>query len=266
MEGHAWEAAVSRLRQRGVPAVNLAFQGGSPANTYAILRLFARRHIAPRAILFNVNMKEFNPVDPAFATLYPAISDVAADTLSPSERTALKVLPKPRTIDAAADRALSSFWMLYGMRADIRERLFGDADLASAIKARINILSGEAARTEAAHRPTAERFLGTYDLTPLAPGNVQFDFLIKAADLIAAQHWRAYAILTPTNHGLLHEYIDVPEYQANLRTLTRTLRQRGIRVLNYDARFRPSEFIDNDHLTAAGNARLAQMLKGALAR
>jgi len=89
---------------------------------------------------------------------------------------------------------------------------------------------------------------------------VQYDFLANTAELTVTPHWRAVAILTPTNHGLLHQYIDVPDYSANLQILRRALERRGVRVLNYDSAFAPNEFIDNDHLTAAGNARLADML------
>ena len=44
------------------------------------------------------------------------------------------------------------------------------------------------------------------------------------------------------------------------------LERAGIRVLDLDAAFRADEFIDNDHLTAEGNARLARLLAAAADR
>jgi hypothetical protein len=74
------------------------------------------------------------------------------------------------------------------------------------------------------------------------------------------------AFMTPTNHQLLHEYIDIPEYRANGTFLKRLLEGRGVRVLDLDATFPASAFLDNDHLTAAGQQRLATRLHALLGR
>jgi hypothetical protein len=260
----ASETATERLARRGVAVTNLSFEGGSMVNTYAMLRVMSARGAAPRAVVFNVNVKEFNAADSAYRTLYPAVETLAWDVLTPQERGLLKQT-RPQSSDAAVDRGLSRWWGLYGMRAEMRELLFGAPDAATAIRGVLGDASGRNARTEAAHRPTAERFLGTYDLAPLAGDNVEVVFLRKTVALLAAAGIPAVAILTPANHALLHDYIDVPDYDAQLRYIRAALGPR-VRVLDYDRAFASAEFIDNDHLTAAGNARLADMLYPVLPR
>ena len=149
---------------------------------------------------------------------------------------------------------------MYGMRADLRYALFGDVDAAHAFEAWIERRSGAAANIAAAHRPTPDRFEGTYDLSPIDASNVSMTFLGDTIALVRAEHVRAFAILTPTNHTLLHEYIDTPEYDRNLASVHRALAAGGVSVLDYDRRFGAPEFIDNDHLTAPGNRRLAALL------
>jgi hypothetical protein len=86
-------------------------------------------------------------------------------------------------------------------------------------------------------------------------------FLEDTGALLRAERIPAYAVLTPTNHTLLHDYIDVPEYTQQLSYVARVLRAYGIVVLNYDRAFSAAEFLDNDHLTAAGNVHLAALLR-----
>ena len=252
-------SAVSLLAKRGVPVVNLSFEGGSMANTYALLKLMELRHIQPHAVVFNVNVKEFNAADSAYRTLYPGVERAVWGTLSPAQRDRLKPT-QTTSFDGRVDARLSGIWALYGMRSDVRELLFGQADAVTAVKSVVNDLSGETARADAAHAPTPDRFLGTYDLAPLTDANVEVAFLHDTVAQLNAMHLSALAILTPANHTLLHDYIDVPEYEAQLRYLGDILRRGGVRVVNYDRAFPSSDFLDNDHLTVAGNAKLAQQL------
>lgn len=255
----AQDAAGTLLDQRGYPIANFSFEGGSMVNTYAMLRLLQARDARPARVVFNINVKEFNVADSAYNTLYPGLETLAWPLLSPAER-ALLVQTQKATLDARMDRALARVWLLYGMRSDIREELFDQPDAASAVQDEIETISGTKARSAAAHRPTADKFLGTYDLTPLSATNVEVIFLRKTIALLHAWHVPAIAILTPTNHALLHDYIDVPDYQSQLAYL-RKLCGTGVRVLDLDRAFAADEFLDNDHLTAGGNQRFAVMLE-----
>ena len=255
----AREAAVSRLRAAGRPWVNLAYEGGSPANTYAMLRVLRAAEVRPAAIVFNVNLKEFNPADSAYRTLYPAVERLAWERLAADERA--KLVPvTPQTLDARLDRAVAAVWTAYAMRADLRDALFGAADAARAVQAALERVDGTAARAAAAHRPSPDRFEGTYDLSPLDAGNVSVFFLRRALAEARATGAPVYAVLTPTNHALLHDFIDVPEYGVQLAYVRALVRASGAHVLDYDGVFSQDAFIDNDHLTAAGNARLARRL------
>jgi hypothetical protein len=254
------QAAVSKLRDAGMPVVNLSYEGGSTPNTYALLRLVFAAGAVPRAVVFNINSKEFNAADSAYQTLYPAVEQLAWPLLSTSD-TSLLHGTQPATLDARIDRFLGRFWTLYGMRVDVREQLFGAVDAATALANVQHVLSGEARREADAHRPTPDRFLGTYDLEPLDESNTGVVFLERSLALLRERHVRAYAILSPTNHTLLHDYIDVPEYRRNLDYLAKIAARGGARVLDYDRTFAANDFIDNDHLTAAGNLKLATMLR-----
>lgn len=256
------KAAVTLLRRRGLAVENLSFEGGSPPNTYAMLRILSANGVRPRQVVFNVNQKEFNPADSAYQTLHPSVELVGWTALGHGERALLKST-QPAHPDAL-QHAIESTWALYGMRTDLREALFGDVDAVHALQTAIEGVSGARARRLAAHRPTAQLFEGTYDLTPLDPSNVGFRFLRRIADMLRQQNIPAVAILTPTNHTLLHDYIDSPEYAANLRATRRLLESNGIAVLDLDRAFPASEFLDNDHLTEAGNSRLAAVLRAAL--
>jgi hypothetical protein len=230
-----------------------------------MLRLITADRVRPYAVVFNVNLKEFNAADSAYQTLYPALEqDVWAD-LDPADRALLKQTQSATTIDKRVDRFLAGFWALYGMRSDIRDALFGQADAASAVQYAINSASGELKRSAEAHVPSPDKFLGTYDLSALTDSNVEVVFLKRLGLLLRAEGIRAYAILTPQNHTLLHDYIDAPEYQAQLAYVRGALSKDGVRVLDYDHAFSQADFLDNDHLTAAANRRLASMLNSEIA-
>jgi len=258
-------AGISLLRRKGCDCRNLSFEGGSPANTYAMLRALLAAGAAPSAVVFNVNQKEFNPIDSAYRKLHPSVAAFAWQLLSPDERGLLDT-PAADDFNARLDRSVAAHWKLYGLRSDLREVLFGDVDAAHALNRVLQRASGAKARQDAAHRPTAERFEGTYDLTPLSqsPDNVSLTFLRKTADLLAERHIRSFAVLTPTNHALLHAYVDAPVYDENLRYVKTLMERRGITVLDYDRSIPAAQFFDNDHLTANGNRSFAELMSGAI--
>lgn len=259
----ARDAALSKLRAAGYKVTNLSFEGGSMANTYAMLRLMEVRGDLPRAVVFNVNLKEFNAADSAYQTLYPGLEAAVWPYLNGTDKHLLKKTQKDDA-NARLDRGLGRYWMLYGLRSDIRDQLFGSRDAATALQNQIFKISGEAARASAQHVPTPDRFLGTYDLEPISPTNVELVYLKKTVALLRRHRVPATAILTPTNHVLLHDYIDVPEYQAQLSTVSAVLAGSNVRILNFDHEFSGGEFIDNDHLTIVGNKKLAAKLRGSL--
>jgi hypothetical protein len=253
------ESAVGTLNAQDPSWHNLAYVGGSPVNTLAMIRILLAAGIRPREIIFNVNQKQFNVEDSAYQKLYPSVEEVAWGLTPVSDRSELvPVLEETR--DARIDRALSTIWQMYGMRSDLRDALFGTSDAAHALQDAVEHASGAKRETDTEHRPTPDKFEGTYDLTPLAKGNVNFDALGEIGAILQRERIPALAILTPTNHRLLHDYIDVPDYGRNLERTRRQLQRYGVRVLNLDARFPADDFIDNDHLTARGNAAFAGIL------
>jgi hypothetical protein len=255
------DSAVSILRTNGCDCRNLSFEGGSPANTYAMLRLLLASGSTPRMIVFNVNQKEFNPSDSAYRTLHPSVEALSWNLLNDPERAALNAHP-PHDWNGNVDAVIARTWVLYGLRSDVRETLFGDVDAVHAVQALIEDKTGARTRKARAHEATADRFEGTYDLTPLdhESDNVGAAFLRRIGELTRSRGIPAVALLTPTNHRLLHEYIDAPAYAANLLYTRRLLTHYGVTVVDLDRSTPADEFLDNDHLTEAGNRRLAARL------
>ncbi len=253
-------AAVSLVAAKTGCCVNLSYVGGSPVNSLAMLHVILAAGVRPRAVIFNVNQKQFNTADSAFRRLYPAVEQLAWPLLSQTERA--WIAPSlADTADAKIDRGLATIWQLYGMRADLRDALFGDADAASALATIVRRASGAAATEAADHAPTPDKFEGTYDLQPLGRSNTSYAAVQDLATLLRQRHIPAYAILSPTNHTLLHDYIDDPAYRDNVRTVAHDLRALGVRVFDLDRAMPAADFIDNDHLTIAGNRRLADILE-----
>jgi len=260
------QSAVSLLRAGGLPARNLAFQGGSPVNLYALLRLMLSEGVHPSTVVFNVNQKEFSPADSAYRTVHPSLNALAGSLFTPGERGLLDQTGPQRSFEHALDSEMTAHWKLYALRSDLREAIFDQIDAVHAADDFVQTLSGAKARGDAAHRPTAAQFEGTYDLSPLDEQNVSLQFLRKSIRLLRHERIRSIAILTPTNHALLHDYIDAPEYRSNLARTRALLEQSGVQVIDLDRAFAPAEFLDNDHLTVAGNRHLAAVLRNVLAR
>jgi len=258
----AKDAAMSVLRGRyGNPdVVNLSFQGGSPENNYVLMRSMFAGGVRPRLVLFNVNLKEFNPADPSYRRLLPAVEEGNRSNLDSDDRHLLQISEKSRALNAVLDEYVGRYWQLYHLRSDIKQAIFGQDDMARWLTGRVEDVTGANARRAAAHKPTPDRFIGTYDLTPLGASNIAFQYFEKTARLFQANRIRAVAFLTPTNHKLLHDFIDTPEYDDNIRAIERAAARYGIVTLNLDRAIPAGEFIDNDHLTVQGNERLAQLL------
>jgi hypothetical protein len=185
-------------------------------------------------------------VDAGYKRLLPGVAEDAGPLLSPADLALLQ--PAPGTFGGPLERTLASWWLLYAMRADLRDLYF----------------SGE--RDVPFQRPTPELYEGTYDLTPLGDANVGVHFLERTVDALHRARIPVLAFLTPTNHTLLHDYIDGRGYRANVLFLERALARHGARVLNLDRAFPAPLFIDNTHLTAAGQRRLAERLAPLLRR
>lgn len=245
---HTGDTAVAILNGSGCRCVNLAFKAGSPANDYALVRLLLDAGVRPRLIVLEINQRAFNPDDSSYKNLYPAIAALADPSLSAQDRVRFGIVAQPPTPAAKLDAFLSSAWLVYGMRADLRALLTGDVDPLPA-------------------KPlTIDDYLGTYDLAPLDEQNLSVVYLEKLLDLLRSRRIPVLAYLTPTNHRLLHDLIDVPAYRANGAYLERIVARYGGRVVDLDAAFPSSEFFDSSHLTKAGQQHLAAVLSRAIAQ
>ena len=242
------ETAASILAAQGCACRNFSFKTGSPPNYYALVRLFQEYRIRPKALVLEVNQKALNEADPAYRKLHPTLATLAAPLLGGGDRAMLEPPPQPGPFERWLDQTLSPMWLLYAMRADIRTTLYGDPDAVTV------------------QHPTPDLYEGTYDLTPLTEKNVGVHFLEETVDYARAAGVPVIAFMTPTNHVLLHEFIDSPQYRKNGLFLRGLLEKRGARVLDLDTAFRADEFFDNAHLRPPAQRRLAAIIARALAR
>lgn len=241
------ETAIAILRGRGCDCINLGFKAGNSANDYALVRLFSTYGVHPKLVVLEINQRSLNPADQSYKSLHPAIAALAGPLLSPGDREALSQPSTTLDFRGRFESALSRAWVVYAMRADLRALLNGDVDALPKQKM------------------TADQFMGTYDLSPLDEKNVGVTYLEKTIDLLHQQGIRVVAFMTPTNHALLHEYIDDPAYFANDEYLRHLLQKRGVPTIDLDRAFPAGEFIDNAHLTKQGQARLADTLSSRIA-
>ena len=235
--------AVAILAARGCACTNLAFKSGNPPNDYALARAFHERGVRPRLVVIEVNQRVLSEADPEYRTLHPGVAALATAYLTGADRAALDIPRANGGIGGTLDEAAARASLLYAMRSDIREVLYHDD------------------RESPPQRVTAAQFEGTYDLSPLTARNAGVRYLERTVASLRADGISVIAFLTPTNHLLLHEYIDSGAYEANGTFLRRLLERSGARVLDLDRAFPAHEFIDNDHLTVAGQRRLAAILE-----
>ena len=252
------DATVARLAalHPGETYLNLSYEGGSIVNSLFALRFALARGVRPAAVIVNLNSKEFNPADSAYKRLHPALERAVAAQLTAHDRSLLTLLAPPTFADRL-DTLVAGVWAVYRHRIDIRVALFGFDDFAGFAVDRLHRFSGEQQRYERIHRPTADAFLGTYDLEAIAPDNVEATYLRELRAELVRHRIPAVAFLTPTNHALLGGTIDDPAYAENLSRIARAMRGPGIRVVDLDRLDVGPHFIDNDHLDAAGSRLLA---------
>jgi hypothetical protein len=242
------QTAIGILASRHCDCLNLSFKASSPPNYYALVRLLQQYHVRPKLVVLEANQSVLTKANKAYATLHPALAALAGPLLSADDRKTLGLQTSGSDFTRGLDKLLSSLWEPYAFRADLRETLDPTPDALPA------------------QPPTADTFYAEYDLTPLDDTNVGVHYLEETVDALHAARIPVLAIMTPTNHELLHEYIDGPEYRANVTYLTRLFEARGARVLNLDRAFPASSFYDSAHLKPAAQVRLAQILQREISR
>ncbi|HTV93170.1 MAG TPA: hypothetical protein VMG98_10675 [Verrucomicrobiae bacterium] len=257
-------AAILQTSDQSTRIVDLAYEGGSTVNDDVMLRALRRVGVRPATVIANVNIKEFNPGDSAYSTLHPSLERLSEHALTPGDSNVLDLHFRNSDLNRILNDDVESIWRFYALRSDLREQLFGSDDAAGALLALVHGVTGERETEAALHVPTPDRFLGTYDLTPIGADNVAFTYYRSFVDRLCRNRIPSLLFLTPTNHQLLHEYIDDPNYDANLARLEHIPHCSGVRILNWDRAIPPRYFLDNDHLNPEGQRRLAQLISRAL--
>jgi hypothetical protein len=257
-------AAMLQASDPQTRVVDLAYEGGSTVNDAVMLRTLQRAGVRPTTVIANINIKEFSPGDSAYSTLHPSLERLSEPALTAGDANSLALHFRNGDINQALNDGVEKLWRFYALRSDIREQLFGSDDAAGALAAILHRWTGESATEAAQHAPTPDRFLGTYDLSPIGSDNVAFEYYRSFVDTLCRDRIRSLLFLTPTNHQLLHEYIDDPAYDANLARLEHIPHCSDVRIVNWDRAIPSRDFLDNDHLNPAGQQQLARLISGAL--
>lgn len=266
------DTAVARLRERfpRTPIVNAAYEAGSPLNSDFLIRYLLSERLYPRAVLFDLNLLSFNQFGKTYDALNPALETLASPSvLEPFDQNRLRLARPVKAraeVWSRADDYLETHWALYGSRVDIHQALFGDADAATALHNHLDALVQASTLNQRDALEPSTPYAEMYDLTPLSPNNIAYAYTQHLLSILAANRIPTIAIITPANHILLHNYIDVPAYDANLRGLETLCHRYGAAVVNLDRRIPPNEFIDNTHLTKMGNGALAHAIAPDIAR
>ncbi len=257
-------AAILQAGDPQTRVVDLAYEGGSTVNDDVMLRALERAGVRPTTVVANINVKEFNPGDSAYSTLHPSLEQLSQAALTPSDESSLALHFSNSDLNRALNDDIERLWRFYALRSDLREQFFGSDDAAGALVALVHRMTGENTTEAELHVPSPDRFLGTYDLSPIGSANVAFKYYRSFVDALCRNRIPSLLFLTPTNHRLLHEYIDAPEYDENLARLEHIPHCSNVQIVNWDRAIPSRDFLDNDHLNPAGQRRLAQLIRGAL--
>ncbi len=237
------DTAVAVLDERGCACRNLAYKHAGPANFYALVRILQGYGIRPRAVVIEVNREVFSPDTAGYRSLAGPVAQLSAPFVTAEDRATF--VSARAGLHAQLDRALASLSLLYAMRLDIREAIYGDNDPAP---------------------PPLDPQLGRllYDLPQLDEKNVSVRYLEKTVALLRAAGTPVVAFLVPVNHAAIDGLVDRARFRANSRYLEGVLARGGAHVLDLESSFTAGEFVDEAHLNAQGQRRLASILANAL--
>ena len=148
-------------------------------------------------------------------------------------------------LHAQLDRALASLSLLYAMRLDIREAIYGDNDPAP---------------------PPLDPQLGRllYDLPQLDEKNVSVRYLEKTEPCCVLPVRPSSPSGAGQQDHAIDGLVDRARFRANSRYLEGVLARGGAHVLDLESGFTAGEFVDEAHLNAQGQRRLASILANAL--
>ncbi|MFO0576669.1 MAG: hypothetical protein U1A78_21905 [Polyangia bacterium] len=277
-------AALRRLAA-GLAALPAAAAGAPEASVSASGH--GRR---PLVILLSSNVLFYSQRHRQPALLFPCLGDWLDDEPELRARLGLPAPAAGALLDRIERRltvALTRGLYLFQQRRRVSERLFGGDGLPprQALRERLvasaRRLHGSPSPSTAGedvalrNRPWSERglkpsqFRAHYDLVP--PGAPEATNLLASAHL--ARYLGAHPELPVTvvelaqNHALVGPWTASPAYAALQDGLAARFTAAGVRVLRYDRHpaLRSNDFIDQDHLSAEGNRRLAALLAADLA-
>lgn len=264
---------------RPVRVTSLGRGGAHAADQLAALRqLQGALGPAPRrlALVVSTNVIFFSRRHAAPPMLYPCLAEHLAGE---AEVPALLRLPAPPSaLERGLTRWLTRNVYLLQQRRRLGEALFGgpprDAlrERALGLLGRLG-LRGQAAAAPAVTDPntpwterglSAAQFAASYDfIPPLSKEAINFQVtrrLGAALGELARGGVPVLAALVPQNHGLLGPLAAGPAYDEVSMAAQAAFQIAGVPFRSYDGLVEHGLFTDLDHLTAAGNARLAALL------
>lgn len=263
--------------QRPVRVFSLAAGGAHASDVYGLVRrLLVRLEATPAqtrnlVVVLSSNVVFFSRRQSQPTMLAPCLLDGIRDAYPLRRQLSLPVEPSP--LERRLASWLASHFYLYQQRRKLAESWFGgpprQALRESLQRGLRRGLTPDEPR-ELGNRSwrlrglSGESYAPNYDFIPPASKDA---LNYRATEELAAWLGRhpelpVLVMLNPQNHALVGAYTRRAEYQALTAAIESSFRGQGVRYVSYDRDpgISPEMFLDNDHLTAAGNRALARKI------
>jgi len=234
-------------------------------------------------VVANVNYKNFGAWDLAVPLRFKDFYDASLDRIAGADAAArLDVPVQPPAMSGRMDRALGDLWFFYRNRDLVRATLFGQHPrkvvksyyqvfVKTGVRGSIDRWRRRGAKSDWSQTrwdPWALNVLRDYyRVAPLTSANPVFAFVEPLVRLGREKGLVVALFANPMNREFFdkNRLVDWAIYVDNQQSLRAAVERAGGIYLDYTDVIPPSEFLDNDHLTAAGSRRLAARLAADLA-
>jgi hypothetical protein len=248
---------------------NLSMGGARAADVYGALRRMQQRLAAQPhrhddrlddlVVVLSSNLIFFSRRHSQPPMLFPCLLDDVRDAEALRRRLALPAPPPAG--ERYLSQLLSRHLYLFQQRRRLAEFCFGGAPRPMLRERLKRGLSAGAATTT---QPIDyARYAPNYDFIPLdSPGAVNRQVSEELARYLAASQLPAIVVMTPHNHARLGAITDNAAYRKTAADVAALFTRAGVRFVSHDRdpRLGVDMFLDLDHLTAAGNQVLAELL------
>lgn len=249
---------------------DLAMAASRLGDTYAMLVKASATH--PDIVVVEINYQMFSRAQADEQPFrYPYLRTAVDRTSTYQQMAARLKLPQSDSRGDALIHFTQEIWALYRYRELVDGLIFQGTPVdrlhgarPSPIAATREPQPGQARQLlpwHLRHVDVQQTVGAAYDNDPLDSfPNPALFFARELVRFLNAHEIRALVFLTPLNHVMLRQYIDTAAFDVNVRRIDALFSGQGFIYRNYQDLLSGDLFTDDDHLTSAGSARLAEVL------